>query len=205
MRRLDAFRRRPIVSQLAAPGQPSPNRLPAEPTSILAVDDLREPGGLARPIRREAPEIVPLDLALPGRDGIALMAEVPKLSDLPIIFISGYGRDETTAPPSRRVLRTTSPSLSRRPSSPRRVRVALRVRAGAAPFELGALTIDYGRRRVTVDGRAEALLHQFGHVGDQARVIRPAPRHVPLRRALLAQHPARTPHPVDAPPAARRA
>lgn len=34
---------------------------------------------------------------------------------------------------------------------------ALPVLAGAAPFGLGALAIDYGRRRVTVDGRAEAL------------------------------------------------
>ena len=37
------------------------------------------------------------DLVLPGRDGIALMSEVPQLSDLPVIFISGYGRDETIA------------------------------------------------------------------------------------------------------------
>jgi len=103
------------------------------------------------------------------------------------------------------VLPTASPSVSRRPSSPRRVGPASRVRTGAAPFGLGALAIDYGRRRVTVDEQAEVLLHQFDHVGDQARIIRPAPRHVPPRRAVLAQHPARTPHPVDAPPAARRA
>ena len=30
---------------------------------------------------------------LPGTDGIELMQTVPELADLPVIFISGYGRD----------------------------------------------------------------------------------------------------------------
>lgn len=34
---------------------------------------------------------------LPGGDGIALMSEVPKVSDTLVIFISGHGRDETVA------------------------------------------------------------------------------------------------------------
>ena len=34
---------------------------------------------------------------LPGTDGIELMKRVPELADLPVIFISGYGRDETIA------------------------------------------------------------------------------------------------------------
>ena len=34
---------------------------------------------------------------LPGQDGIELMAGIPELADLPVIFISGYGRDETVA------------------------------------------------------------------------------------------------------------
>ena len=38
-----------------------------------------------------------------------------------------------------------------------RVGAALRASAGSAPFVLGALAIDYARRRVTVDGRAVAL------------------------------------------------
>ena len=31
----------------------------------------------------------------PRTDGIALMEEIPELTDLPVIFISAYGRDET--------------------------------------------------------------------------------------------------------------
>ena len=34
---------------------------------------------------------------LPGTDGITLMRTVPEIADLPVIFISGYGRDETIA------------------------------------------------------------------------------------------------------------
>ena len=34
---------------------------------------------------------------LPGTDGIALMERVPELGDLPVIFVSGYGRGETVA------------------------------------------------------------------------------------------------------------
>ena len=34
---------------------------------------------------------------LPGTDGIQLMQTVPELADLPVVFISGYGRDETIA------------------------------------------------------------------------------------------------------------
>ena len=34
---------------------------------------------------------------LPGTDGIELMQRVPELADLPVILLSGYGRDETIA------------------------------------------------------------------------------------------------------------
>ena len=43
-----------------------------------------------------------------------------------------------------------------------RVRAALRRRAGAEPFVVGALAIDYERRRVTVAGRAVHLTrHEY--------------------------------------------
>ena len=40
-----------------------------------------------------------------------------------------------------------------------RVGVAIRARAGTAPFALGGLAIDYGRRGATVDGRDVAITH----------------------------------------------
>ena len=116
-----------------------------------------EPEELANLIRTERPRLVLLDLLLPGTDGIELMAQVPELSDLPVIFISGYGRDETIA----RAFESGAADYIVKPFSPTelvaRVGAALRSRAGADPFVLGALAIDYERRRVRVEGRVVAL------------------------------------------------
>ena len=122
-----------------------------------AVRVTAEPGELADLIRAERPQLVLLDLMLPGTGGIELMAEVPELSDLPVIFISGYGRDETIA----RAFEAGAADYIVKPFSATeltaRVGAALRARAGAEPFVLGSLAIDYERRRVTVHGRAVAL------------------------------------------------
>ena len=98
-----------------------------------------------------------LDLVLPGTDGIELMERLPRLADLPVIFISGYGRDETVA----RALESGAVDYIVKPFSPTeltaRVRAALRRRAEPEPFVLGNLAIDYERRRVTVAGREVRL------------------------------------------------
>ena len=60
----------------------------------LVTGDHRE---LPRIVQTEKPRLVVLDLVLPGTDGIELMENVPELIDLPVIFISGYRRDETIA------------------------------------------------------------------------------------------------------------
>ena len=98
-----------------------------------------------------------LDLILPGGDGIELMRQVPELSDLPVIFISGYGRDEALA----RALEAGAADYIVKPFSPTelvaRVRAALRRHEEPEPFVLGGLAIDYDRRRVNVGGVAVAL------------------------------------------------
>ena len=149
-----------------------------EPTRILVVDDdpqtLRyvrdalagagyaplvtgDPGELSNLIRVERPALVQLDLILPGTDGIELMEQLPGLTDLPVIFISGYGRDETIA----RALQGGAADYIVKPFSQTelvaRVGAALRHRAGAEPFVLGELAIDHERRRATVAGRAVSL------------------------------------------------
>ena len=161
-----------------AHGPSRPRRQGRERTRILVVDDdpqtLRhvrdaltgagyavlesgEPEELARLIRGEKPKLVLLDLMLPGADGIELMAQVPELSDLPVIFISGYGRDETIA----RAFEAGAVDYIVKPFSPTeltaRVGAALRSRAGTEPFVLGELAIDYERRRVKVGQRAVSL------------------------------------------------
>ena len=110
------------------------------------------PDDLAGLIRAERPKLVLLDLLLPGRDGIELLQEVPELSDLPVIFISGYGRDETVA----QAFDLGADDYIVKPFSPTelvaRIRAALRRRREPETFVLGALAIEYEPRRVTVGG-----------------------------------------------------
>ena len=144
-----------------------------EPTRILVVDDdpqtlryVREAltaagysalvtsnhDELASIIHAERPELVLLDLLLPGTDGIALMERLPELADLPVIFISAYGRDETIA----RALDTGAADYLVKPFSTTelvaRIRAALHRRADPDPFVLGELAIHYDRRRVSIGG-----------------------------------------------------
>ena len=108
-------------------------------------------------IRAERPRLVLLDLLLPGHDGIALMQEIRERFDLPVIFISAYGRDETVA----RALGSGAADYLVKPFSPTelvaRVRAALGRHERPEPFMLGDLAIDYARRRVTVGGSTVAL------------------------------------------------
>ncbi len=108
-------------------------------------------------VAQHRPGLVLLDLLLPGTDGIALMERVPELSDLPVIFISAYGRDETIV----RALDAGAADYIVKPFSPSeltaRVRAALRRVAGPEPFVLGELAIRYDERHVAVAGRAVQL------------------------------------------------
>ena len=114
-------------------------------------------GELAQVIRAEKPHLVLLDLMLPGTDGIQLMERVPELADLPVIFISAYGRDDTIA----RALGVGASDYIVKPFSPTeltaRIRAALRGHAEPEQFRLGKLAIDYALRSVTVAGRPVGL------------------------------------------------
>ena len=116
--------------------------------SPLVTGDYRK---LSRIIRAEKPHLVLLDLLLPGTDGIQLMESVPELADLPVIFISAYGRDETIA----KALEQGAVDYIVKPFSATeltaRVRAALRRRTELEHFVLGDLTIQYEQRQVTVD------------------------------------------------------
>ena len=161
-----------------APGGPPAPREQPQQTPILVVDDdpktLRyvrdalagseyaplvtgDPQELPGLIRTERPRLVLLDLVLPGTDGIELMERVPELADLPVIFISGYGRDETIA----RALEAGAADYIVKPFSPTeltaRIRAALRRRAEPEPYLLSDLAIHYEQRRVSVAGRAVQL------------------------------------------------
>ena len=165
------------AADLAPAGPPVPREGP-EQTPILVVDDdpktLRyvrdalagseyaplvtgDPEEVSGLIRSERPRLVLLDLMLPGTDGIELMERVPELADLPVIFISGYGRDETIA----RALEAGATDYIVKPFSPMeltaRIRAALRKQAEPEPYLLGGLAIHYEERRVSVAGRPVQL------------------------------------------------
>ena len=120
----------------------------------LVAADQRE---LPELLEAEKPALVVLDLILPGTDGIELMESVPGLADLPVIFISAYGRDETIA----RALEAGAEDYVVKPFSQTeltaRIAAALRRRAEPELFVLGELAIDYAHRRVTLGGRALEL------------------------------------------------
>ena len=116
----------------------------------IATGDHRE---LSRIVRTQRPCLVLLDLMLPGADGIELMETVPELADVPVIFISAYGRDETIA----RALEKGAADYLVKPFSATeltaRIQAALRKQAGPETFILGDLAVHYEERRVTVGDR----------------------------------------------------
>ncbi len=163
-----------VEEAVAAPIRARPPRDGSERAGILVVDDdpltlhyvrdalttagyapsmTGDPRELSHLIETRKPQLVLLDLLLPGSDGIELLESVPELSDIPVIFISAYGRDETIA----RALEAGAADYIVKPFSPTeltaRVRAALRKRSRPEPFLLADLAIDYEQRRVTVGGR----------------------------------------------------
>ena len=155
---------------------------PGERVRVLAVDDdpqaLRyvrdalasagytpvvtgDPEEALRLVGEEKPDLVLLDLMLPGTDGIELMKDILGAGDVPVIFVSAYGRDELIA----RAFDMGAVDYVVKPFSPTelaaRIRAALRKRAASEPSEpyvLGDLTIDYAERRVTLGGRPVQLI-----------------------------------------------
>ena len=112
-------------------------------------------------MEEEKPDLVILDLMLPGTDGIELMKDILAAGDLPVIFLSAYGREEVIA----RAFDMGAVDYVVKPFSPTelaaRIRAALRRRAASEPSEpyvLGDLAIDYGERLVTLAGRPVELV-----------------------------------------------
>ena len=112
---------------------------------------------------KKKPHLVLLDLVLPDYDGIDLMEDILRMADVPIIFVSGYGKDQVIA----RAFEEGATDYIVKPFSPTelvaRVRAALRRQANpyrvelSESYVLGDLTIDYAERRVTVAGQPVEL------------------------------------------------
>ena len=122
-----------------------------------------DPDDALRILESDRPRLVLLDLMLPGSDGIELMKSILDIAEVPVIFLSAYGRDEIIA----RAFEAGATDYMVKPFSPTelvaRVHGALRRRMASStgkppePFELGDLVIDYAERRVSVAGGAVHL------------------------------------------------
>ena len=194
-----------IPAEAPANGDPQATTNDRDPTPVLVVDDdpqtlrhvrdaLRQAGfapivtgdhgDLARIIRAERPRLVLLDLMLPDTDGIELMSRIPELADLPVIFISVYGRDETIV----RALDAGAADYIVKPFSPTelvaRIRAALRRRAEPDAFRLGDLVVRYAERRASM---AERELELTATEFDLLRVLSLNAGRVCTYEALLRQ------------------
>ena len=56
-----------------------------------------DPDEALRLVESERPNLVLLDLMLPGSDGIELMRSILNIAEVPVVFLSAYGRDEVNA------------------------------------------------------------------------------------------------------------
>ena len=175
----------------ARPGHPSASPAWVEQERILAVDDdpqmllyLRntlleagympvvtgDPDEVERLLESKKPHWSLLDLILPGTDGFELLRRIPRILNVPVIFLFARGMDENIT----RAFAMGADDYIVKPFSPTelvaRIRASLRKRAEPAspvndeapeswpePCVVGNLTIDYPEKRVTVAGRPVRL------------------------------------------------
>ena len=169
----------PAAYEAANGSAPSPGPMARGRTRVLAVDDepqvLRlvrntlsdagytpivtgDPDEAVRLIEVEKPDLILLDLMLPGADGIELMKPIFQITDAPVIFLSGRDGERDVV----RAFEAGADDYIVKPFSPTelaaRIEAVLRRRAASdrsrthEPYALGDLTINYAERRVTVAG-----------------------------------------------------
>jgi len=118
-----------------------------------------------RSAREERPDLVVLDLMLPGHSGFEVLAELRRRDetrDVGVLLLTAR-KDE---PDRIKGLSLGADDYLAKPFNPRellaRVRAVLRRGASEAPrtrFVAGGLVIDFDAREVTVDGRRVVLTH----------------------------------------------
>ena len=119
-----------------------------------------DPDEMEQLLEAEKPDLVLLNLVLPGTDGFDLMERVPDVFDVPVVVLSGRGRGHDIT----KAFELGASDYVVKPFSPTelvaRIRAALRKRAlprQPEPFQLADVTIDYVERSVTVAGRPAKL------------------------------------------------
>ena len=120
-----------------------------------------EPEEAVRLMAEEPPHLVLLDLMLPGTDGIELMKKILQTADVPVIFLSAYGREELIA----QAFDMGAADYVVKPFSPTELAARIRAALGrrvtpepSEPYMLDDLVINYAERSVTLAGRPVQLV-----------------------------------------------
>ena len=130
-------------------------------STTLAIDGAQALNALAS----DRFDILLVDIMLPGMDGLTLTKKIRERWSMPVIMVTA--RDEDT---DKIVgLELGADDYLAKPFNPRellaRIRAVLRRAQGVVEeghFTSGGLTIDFGAREVTVDGKRQALTtHEF--------------------------------------------
>jgi DNA-binding response OmpR family regulator len=124
---------------------------------------ISDPGKVLELVELERPDLVLLDLMLPGVTGLDLLQSIRGFSDVPVIFLTASdarddmvralkmgGDDYITKPFSESELLARIEAILRR-------KTMLGIAEATPPYILDGLTINFGERRVTVAGQ-EVLL-----------------------------------------------
>ena len=122
-----------------------------------------DPEEALRILEADRPSLVLLDLMMPGTDGLQLLPSILDIADVPVIFLSVYGRDEVVA----RAFEAGAADYVTKPFSSTelvaRVRAALRRGAVSRraepqdPYVADDLMVNYAERSVTVADRPVRL------------------------------------------------
>ncbi|MEK9658516.1 MAG: response regulator [Chloroflexota bacterium] len=157
---------------------------PGERTRVLVVDDeaqvlrfvqraldeagyrpfsARDGSEAVRMVESEEPDLVLMDVNLPGQDGMEVLRRIREFSGVPVIFLTAVNDAEQAA----RALRSGADDWVTKPFVPdellARIEAALRRRVLAdrtevrATYRNGALEIDFADRRVAVDAELVPL------------------------------------------------
>ena len=122
-----------------------------------------DPQEALRLMEMERPHLALLELTPSGSDGLELMQAMQRIANVPVIFLSGYGRDQVMT----RAFQLGAEDYIVKPFSPTelgaRIQAALGRRAAPQrvepprPYVRGNLSIDFERRRVSLGGREVRL------------------------------------------------
>jgi DNA-binding response OmpR family regulator/signal transduction histidine kinase len=122
-----------------------------------------DPSQVNKLVETSEPDLVLLDLRLPGTSGFEALERMRELSQAPVIFLTASDREDDAV----RALRMGADDYITKPFSPSellaRVDAVLRRRADAPaaetrrPFVLGDLKVDFAAREVTMAGEPLSL------------------------------------------------